>query len=473
MEVQDLNALRSVEELANHQKEVRSRITELHAEHKGLPFPDESRDEFARLKDTDEEIEQRIAELRAREQYVSRMSQSPANTERVGQDIFRVNVTRRTEDIYDLSSINRGFDGRAATQELRDRAMRAIELARFSHADRAAAQAHAAKLVDNDNEQGTIATRMLLTGSPVYNWAFGKAVAGAPLTNEEARALSLAGASGGFAVPFDLDPTIIPTSNGVVNPIRQLARVVQTTVDTWRGVSSGAITATYEAEATETTDNAPTLAQPEVSTEKAQAFIPFSIEVGMDWPSLRGEMGRLLQDSKDALEATKFLAGTGTNEPFGVITGTTNTVNAGAGADAFTYANLIALQAALPPRYRANASFMGNLAILNRIRDFSTAGGGSVWIDNFADAAPQRLLGKPVYEASEMAAAATTGLKFLVYGDFSRYVIVDRIGLEIELIPHLFGANRRPTGQRGLYAFWRNGAKVVDANAFRALIGTA
>ncbi len=72
-----------------------------------------------------------------------------------------------------------------------------------------------------------------------------------------------------------------------------------------------------------------------------------------------------------------------------------------------------------------------------------------------------------------MATTAGVGEKFLIYGDFSRYVIVDRIGLEIELIPHLFGVNRRPTGQRGLYAFWRNGAKVVDANAFRALLGTA
>ena len=52
-------------------------------------------------------------------------------------------------------------------------------------------------------------------------------------------------------------------------------------------------------------------------------------------------------------------------------------------------------------------------------------------------------------------------------------VIVERIGLPIELIPHLFGSNHRPTGERGLYAYSRNGSKVVDANAFRVLIGIA
>ena len=32
-----------------------------------------------------------------------------------------------------------------------------------------------------------------------------------------------------------------------------------------------------------------------------------------------------------------------------------------------------------------------------------------------------------------------------------------------ELIPHLFGAtNRFPTGQRGLYVYWRTDANVVQ-----------
>jgi predicted phage gp36 major capsid-like protein len=43
--------------------------------------------------------------------------------------------------------------------------------------------------------------------------------------------------------------------------------------------------------------------------------------------------------------------------------------------------------------------------------------------------------------------------------------------MNIELIRHLFGAaqGNLPTGQRGLFAYWRVGAKVLDANAFRVL----
>jgi hypothetical protein len=39
--------------------------------------------------------------------------------------------------------------------------------------------------------------------------------------------------------------------------------------------------------------------------------------------------------------------------------------------------------------------------------------------------------------------------------------------------PYIVGTNHRPTGQRGLYSFWRNSSKLIDANATRVLIGIA
>ena len=66
-------------------------------------------------------------------------------------------------------------------------------------------------------------------------------------------------------------------------------------------------------------------------------------------------------------------------------------------------------------------------------------------------------------------AAVTAANYALVYGDFSNFVIVDRIGTTVELVPHLMGSNRRPTGERGLYMHRRVGSDVVNANAFRLL----
>jgi hypothetical protein len=58
-----------------------------------------------------------------------------------------------------------------------------------------------------------------------------------------------------------------------------------------------------------------------------------------------------------------------------------------------------------------------------------------------------------------MTSALTAASKIMIFGDFRYYLIVDRIGMTVELVPHLFGAtNQRPIGARGLLAYWRNTA---------------
>jgi len=180
-------------------------------------------------------------------------------------------------------------------------------------------------------------------GEPAYNSAFGKLIQDPAqghlrFTPQEVTAVqkvsrvmserALAEGSdttGGFAVPFVLDPTIMLSSNGALNPYRLISRVIPITTHEWRGVSSDGITANYTVEATEASDDAPAIAQPTAKADKAQAFVPFSIEVGQDWMSLQAELARLLADAKDVLEATKFTTGSGTNEPAGVLTGLTTT----------------------------------------------------------------------------------------------------------------------------------------------------
>ena len=78
-------------------------------------------------------------------------------------------------------------------------------------------------------------------------------------------------------------------------------------------------------------------------------------------------------------------------------------------------------------------------------------------------------MGRPVRELSTMVNTTTTGSRVLILGGWRHFRIVDRIGLSVELIPHLFGANRRPTGERGLYAYWRVGTGAVVPTAFRYL----
>jgi HK97 family phage major capsid protein len=481
---------RTKDEVHEQIKADKERVRELDTAYQGQWLDPESGDgkEWAECNQRIDENERIYAQVVKREARVAELGQEPNSREDGASFHTSRPGSASKEDIFDLSTVRMSAsDPRRMGQELRDRSMRMLERAKFQHpeVDQDVARERVEALIARDSDDGRFARYALATGDPAYSKAFWKWAARgdtAGMSREDMaawergqqaeRALSLTGSAGGFAVPFTLDPTLINTSNGVVNPIRQIARVESIVTDEWRGISHAGITASYAAEATETTDNSPTLTQPTVSTEKAQAFVPFSIEIGQDWSGLQPQMAAALADARDTLEAGKFITGTGTNEPFGVAVGTTTTVAAATGLT-MTLANLYALLASLPPRYRAQASFIGDLEILVRIRQFDTAGSSAaIWVDSLQNDMASRLLGKPVYEASEMPGTITNAAKILIFGDFSRYLIVDRVGLTVDVIPHLFGANQRPTGQRGLYAYWRNGAKVLDANAFRALTGT-
>jgi HK97 family phage major capsid protein len=82
-----------------------------------------------------------------------------------------------------------------------------------------------------------------------------------------------------------------------------------------------------------------------------------------------------------------------------------------------------------------------------------------------------RLLGKPWSEVSDMSVKPTTKDELvLVYGDIaSALKIVDRVGMTVSQVPHLFGGEGRPTGESGLYCYWRTGSVVQIANAIRVL----
>jgi HK97 family phage major capsid protein len=488
------------EELEARQNEIRGRLREIDAEHANQALPADARTEWNELNEELERNEELLGELRARRARVDQLAEREGNREDGTSFHTAPPGATRDQDIWDLSTVRSSVaNPREATRELRERSLRAVEQARFpllqaanERRERAGGltrediQEHLRSLLDTDDEMsdefdvGALARRMLVTGSPIYRRAWSKQLMGRPLSADEQRALSIGvGASGGFAVPYVLDPTIIPTSNLSVNPYRAISRTIQITGEEWRGVSSAGVTANYGAEATEASDNAPTLAQPTIDVERAQVFIPFSIEVGQDWGALQAEMAGLIQDAKDDLEATKFTTGLGhgSSEPQGIITGATTTVSAG-GVASFAVADVYKVEEALGPRFRPRAQWVANRFIYNKVRQFDTAGGAALWMQlgrGLANQVPTpgntnaELIGYPANEASPMGAALTTGTKIALLGDWRYYAIVDRIGMDVELIPHLFGTNRRPTGQRGLYAFWRNSAGVLDTNAFRVL----
>jgi HK97 family phage major capsid protein len=200
------------------------------------------------------------------------------------------------------------------------------------------------------------------------------------------------------------------------------------------------------------------------------------VEIEGDWQGMAAEMTALFQEAKDNLETTAFATGTGSEQPVGILTalfagsataGVLPTTDGQFGA-----VDVRKVFGELPPRYRPNASFMASIDVLNEIRGFDTTGGLSNQTVDLTAPYNFNILGRPAYENSAFPDfTGTTGASnILVVGDFRNYVVFDRIGSRVEFVPHIFGANQRPTGQRGLWFWWRTGADSVNDNGFRLLL---
>lgn len=287
------------------------------------------------------------------------------------------------------------------------------------------------------------------------------------------RAMNLTDTAGGFLSPAALDPAILLSSSGSANPLRQMARVVQTASDQQNFISSDGVTAHWYAEAEEVSDDSPVLSQPTVPLYRGSAWVPFSIELETSSAAFVTEVSKLLLDSVEQLTAEAYVNGTGTGTPTGFIPALTGvptwTVN-GAGSETVAAADPFALQSALPPRFQQNSAFAASLTTTNVLRQAETSA-GALKFPSLQDNPPM-LCGRPIFEVSHMPsvnAAVTDTVYPLVLGDWQQMAICDRVGATIEWVQTVFGANRRPTGQRGFFAHFATGSYVLVPNAFRIL----
>lgn len=340
-----------------------------------------------------------------------------------------------------------------------------------------------------------IARRLLMTENPAYRTGFMKRSTqgtDALLTQEEHAALAEfrdyevrraasegTTTAGGFGVPILIDPTVILTSGALDAPVVRVSRVENITTQIWKGVSSAGMTWSFDAEASAVSDDTPTFAQPTATTYMARGFIPYSIEIGMDYPNFAREMGRLLEQGYTDLLAVKTISGNGTSEPRGIVTAldaNTNDEVVTTTDGSFGAVDVFKVWNALPERWRSRATWLMSVSVESAIRQFSTSGVGSYFTVDLTADGISVINGRPVVITDYMpsfsgAVPGTTGAaNILVVGDFSNYLIAQRAGMSVEQVPMLFDVtNNLPTGSRGWFAYARVGGNSVNDLGFRLL----
>lgn len=467
---------KSIDELRSRLAEIDEQMVELAAsEDETRSFDEETQGKWDALETERTEAEEAIRKIEQRAARLKSMSRE-SGSER--SPYFK----KDAGDIYDVARLRRENDTDAGfSRALRDNAMRAIEKADFSDVvSKERAQNQVDRLMRNvADSRDDFAKRLLATGSETYERAWAKQVmtgGTAYLTHEEREAIERAqtvspNAGGGYAVPFQLDPTVMLDNPYTVNPIRNLARIVQITGKQWNGVVSTGATVQRGAEAATAPDSSFTLTQPTVTTNRVQGFVPFSIEIDLEWSALRSEITALLVDAK-AREEDSFWTGNGVGTAPGGVVGTLAAANIFKTATAATLAaaDIYATETNLAPRWRPRGQWCANKATFNLIRQFDNYGGANLW-QRIGAGMPNELMGYPAHEVSAMSTGTASGTNAMLFGDFSQFLIVDRIGMTVELVPQVFDpANaNRPTGQRGIYAIWMNNSTVLVNDGFAML----
>lgn len=365
-----------------------------------------------------------------------------------------------------------------SVSEARDTALRITEEARWvSPSQKAAVERLVSKRTEN-SDGDLIARRLIATERPEYRSAFFKGLTGrADELSEperralsEVRAMSLTTTAGGFGVPVLIDPTVLITDGTGLLGILPYCSVETITTNIWKGVSAGHTAWSFDAEGAEVSDDTSTFAQPSITAHMARGYIPFSIEIEQDYPGFASEMSALLADGYMDLLAEKLMVGTGSSEPWGIFITTTTTVDVTTD-NTFGAPDIDKVWAALGERFRSRATWCMNVDVENDIRGFGSGTATSRFtVDQTAEGI-SRLNGRPVV-LSDWAPtwAGTDAAKILVVGDFSRFKVVQRAGMTVELMPHVTSTgNGRPTGQRGWFAWARVGSDKTVQNAFRVL----
>lgn len=459
---------------------MRDRLAEIESEFRSLHAAagDSALDEDAQTRwdaiDTEAaEIRSNIEKAEADEARAARVAESRA---RWGS----VQAASVKSDAFDLSDM-RG----AGSDMWVDRARSAFDPS-FARRGGTEAAAELLRKIERfedmeDGQAAQLARYALVHGSDNYRSAFkawfqASARGNAPvLTGPEADAvrasMSLTSANGGYALPTLLDPSLIHTGAATKNPLRRISRVVQGTQDKWNGVTVSGVTTAWKAEASAFTDGSPTTGAVQVDAAMLTAYVTGSYELFTD-SNMLGQLPGLIGEGLDYAEGTAYVSGSGSDAPKGIITAISATVASTVTATTrgtFTSASVadtLALLNALPVRYEDSSTWVMNKATYRTIAQ-QVVGTAGVKVIDMTDR--NNLLDLPVVRASDMPSATTSGNILAILGDFSQFIIYDRLGVNVEFIQNVVDGSGIPTGQRGLVAYKRTGSNVADVNAFRFL----
>src|SRR4051812_1964868 len=175
-------------------------------------------------------------------------------------------------------------------------------------------------------------------------------------------------------------------------------------------------------------------------------------------------IGSALGDRIGRIQNDEFTTGGGTTLPNGIITAATSSAVTLSGVASVSYDNIVDLIHSIDPAYRNNGRFMfhdGGLKMLKKVKVLQYSGdttGYPLWTPGLAMGQPDLIAGYP-YTINQSMTTPATGVKSILFGDFSKYIIRDVRDFTLIRLDERFAE----FGQVAFLAFARADGNLLDA----------
>jgi len=279
------------------------------------------------------------------------------------------------------------------------------------------------------------------------------------------------GAKGGFLVPTELLASAFEKYMLYTANLRNYCKVLRTDggheIDI-PTVDDTAVKGSIVAENAQKPVSDVTFSQVQLKAYKyTSGIVLVSMELLQDSAiSIPELLGELLAARIARIQADHFALGTGTGMPQGIAVGAGDGGTTTA-AGAISVDDLLSLRNKVDLAYRQNGAFIMSDATLAAVQKLRYATSGEpVFVTDYRDPmAPVRLFGHPIVIANSLPAVTTAGGVAAVFGDLSKYIIRDAMGLTLKRSDERYFE----FNQSAFLAEMRTDAKVVNNKAIMAM----
>ena len=157
-----------------------------------------------------------------------------------------------------------------------------------------------------------------------------------------------------------------------------------------------------------------------------------------------------------------YTTGDGSGKPRGVVTASSEGKETSSATE-FTFQEVLDLKHSVDPAYRGNGRFMFSDNTLAAIKKLSVGSSDArpLWQPSFVVGEPDRVDGSPYTINQDVADSGTASNKFMLYGDFSKYINRDVLGFQLMVLRERYADFH----QVGIIGFSRFDGDLIDAGA--------